>query len=408
MKSNQPKVLFIASAFPPVVGGSAHVYASLCHELGPDAAVLAARRSYANGAELPGWMAWDAEQPFPVYRLDFLRPQYRPRPRTIAHAACRYFFEDRVLEREVIQQAAGIARKHKINLICLGELYSLHNIGRQLRKELRLPVIHYIHGEEITAVPPARRYVAGAFAALREAQGVIAVSSFTRDQIVSRCQLPETNIRVITNGVDITRFHPGHKTTAILDRHALHGKKILLTVGRLERRKGQDTMIQALPRIVHEIPDAVYVVVGQGSQLEFLKQEAVRCGVADRVIFATNVPAAELADYYRTCDVFAMPNRTMPDGDTEGFGLVFLEAGACRKPVIGGNAGGVPDAVSHGENGVLVDGASVASVADACVRLLRDSELARGLAEAGLRRARSSTWQNKAQEFRRLCAEVAA
>lgn len=407
MKLGQPKVLFIASAFPPIVGGSAHVYANLCRELGTDAVVLTARNSYADGNELPGWTAWDMEQSFPVYRVDLLRPQYRPKPRTIAHSAYRYFFEDRIIEAKVIARANEIVRKHNINVICLGELYSLHKIGQALRRRLRLPVIHYVHGEEITAVPPARRYVAGAFAALKAAQSIVAVSSFTREQVMSRCKVPDCKIRVITNGVDVRRFQPGGRSARILDRHALHGHKILLTVGRLERRKGQDMTIQAMPQILREVPEAVYLVVGNGSQRDFLKQEAVRCGVAGRVIFATEVPSSELADYYRTSDVFVMPNRTMPNGDTEGFGLVFLEAGACGRPVIGGNAGGVPDAIIDGGNGLLVDGSSAGSVADACVRLLKDSCLAQRLAEAGLRRAGRSTWQEKAQEFRRLCAEVA-
>ncbi len=400
------QLLFIASAFPPIVGGSAHVYASLCQRLGSQVCVITAKKSYVDGRELPGWKDWDSRQSFEVRRLDLLRPQYREKPATVFHSAARFLFEDRLLERKLIEEAGFVIRKRGVKVVCLGELYSLHRVGQALRKRFGVGIIHYVHGEELTTGCSSRRYAHGAYEALARATRVIAVSSFTAQEVVRRCRVKRENLKVIHNGVDVGRFYPGPKNESIINRHGLHGRKILLTVARLEPRKGHHAVIRALPEVLKEIPNLSYLIVGVGSQLEALRALALQCNVANQVVFATDVRSEELPGYYRTADLFVMPNRTMPDGDTEGFGLVFLEAGACRKPVIGGNAGGVPDAVEHGVNGLLVDGASPSSVAAACLKVLEDPALAERLASAGLARARASTWDRKTEEFRAVYQEA--
>jgi phosphatidylinositol alpha-1,6-mannosyltransferase len=130
---------------------------------------------------------------------------------------------------------------------------------------------------------------------------------------------------------------------------------------------------------------------------------AAELGLGGCVVFAGAAADDEVARYYRTADVYAMPNREMASGDTEGFGLVFLEAGACGKPVVGGRAGGVPDAVIEGETGYLVDGRSSAEVAAACARLLADGELAARLGANGLARSARTTWKAQAERFLALC-----
>jgi phosphatidylinositol alpha-1,6-mannosyltransferase len=126
-------------------------------------------------------------------------------------------------------------------------------------------------------------------------------------------------------------------------------------------------------------------------------------GLTDAVVFAGSVPAAELPDYYRTCDLFIMPNRTLADGDTEGFGLVFLEAAACGKPVVGGLAGGVPDAVEDGHTGLLVDCTKADEIADAAISILQDSASGERLGHAGLLLAAKSNWRARTAEFENAC-----
>jgi len=286
------------------------------------------------------------------------------------------------------------------------ELYALSWLGSTLRKKRGLPIIHYIHGEEITTGPGSRFYKYSSTIALRKAEAIVAVSSFTRNELVKK-GVRSDRIHVITNGVDVHGFSPGPKDNQILERHNLVGKNILLTVARIVERKGHDRVIEALPRILESVPNTVYVIVGRGGYERYLKEMVREAGLENYVVFAGLVPLEELVRYYRSCDVFIMPNRTLPNGDTEGFGLVFLEANACGKPVIGGNAGGVPDAIVNWETGILVDGNSVEEIAKAAIQLLSDQKLAERMGQAGYRRAQKCSWANKAKEFREICMSLA-
>jgi phosphatidylinositol alpha-1,6-mannosyltransferase len=189
-------------------------------------------------------------------------------------------------------------------------------------------------------------------------------------------------------GVDVSAFHPDgnrEQLTTLRRRHALEGKRVLLTVSRLSEIKGHDMVIRALPRILREVPNTVYVIVGSGPQEAALRSLATATGVAERVVFSGFVPDAELPAYYSLCDVFIMPSREL-DYDTEGFGIVFMEAAACGKPTVGGRTGGIVEAIQDHETGLLVDPASVARIAEAAVTLLTDDALAGRMGQAGRRR----------------------
>jgi phosphatidyl-myo-inositol dimannoside synthase len=149
-------------------------------------------------------------------------------------------------------------------------------------------------------------------------------------------------------------------------------------------RKGQDTLIRALPAVREAVPDAALLLVGAGRFHDELTTLAVSLGVQDSVVFAGGVPHAELPAHFAAGDVFAMPCRTRRGGlDVEGLGIVFLEASATGLPVIVGDSGGAPDAVRDGETGFLVDGRDVSAVADRLVVLLRDEPLRQRMGAAG-------------------------
>jgi phosphatidylinositol alpha-1,6-mannosyltransferase len=261
----------------------------------------------------------------------------------------------------------------------------------------------YVHGEEI---PQGTGYLnKSRVEALMSASALVAVSSFTKNKLVT-LGVPADRITVITNGVDTHRFQPGMRCEEIIDRHGLMNRRILLTLARLDERKGQDMLIQALPQIRAAVPDVVYMVVGEGSYENTLRRLVAKLHLEEVVIFTGAVSNEEVADYYRSCDIYAMPNRTTEDGDTEGFGLVFLEAGACGKAVIGGNAGGVPDAIVHEKTGLLVDGNSPEAIAASCIRLLTETELREKFAANGLANARNNDWAIKTKAFLELCNTV--
>jgi phosphatidylinositol alpha-1,6-mannosyltransferase len=189
-------------------------------------------------------------------------------------------------------------------------------------------------------------------------------------------------------GVDGERFRPDVNPRLIRDRYGLDGARVLLTVGRLVERKGHDVVIRALRRVSEAIGPVRYLIAGSGSEERRLRALAADLGCADEVIFIGHVSDEDLPPLYAACDVFVMPSRALQERDgIEGFGIVFLEAGASGKPVIGGRSGGITDAVLDGTTGVLVNPQDVEEIAEALIRLLRDREDAARMGEEGRRRA---------------------
>ena len=151
--------------------------------------------------------------------------------------------------------------------------------------------------------------------------------------------VPGEKIELVSNGVDLERFVPRPRPDHLVVRYGLAGRRVLLTVSRLYARKGMDRVIESLPAVLGRFPDLVYLIVGEGAYRPTLETLVAHHDLGRNVVFAGAVPDYELTDHYSLGDVFIMANREMPDGETEGFGLVFLEANACGLPVIAGKAG---------------------------------------------------------------------
>jgi phosphatidylinositol alpha-1,6-mannosyltransferase len=311
-----------------------------------------------------------------------------------------------LLKFRVLIKTVQIIRREQINVICIGELSSLSWLGLVCQRWLGIKMINYIHGEEVTIDLGYRYFGQRRREYLRRADAVVAVSRFTRQALIEQMQVDPAKIELIHNGVDLDRFQPAPRNETLLDRYHLHDRRILLTVGRLVPRKGIDMMLRALPEILQQCPDVHYLIVGVGPYRDDLEQLVRQLHLADHVTFTGTVASAELADHYRLCDLFVMPNREMEDHDTEGFGLVFLEANACGKAVVGGRAGGAVEAVRDGENGLLVNGADAGEIATAIIRLLTDSELRQRLEAGGLAAARAASVADNAQRFYRLCQRL--
>lgn len=399
--------LLIASFFAPIKGGSAVVYETLCRFAPPGSmVVLTPSYSYETGEEIPQWREFDNDASYPIYRTALLRPRELPAPGNWLQSVWRLLTIDLPLKVRVFAKTWQIIRSHDIDVVCIGELKSGSWLGMACRRLLGCKMISYIHGEEITTGSGRRFFDQHRRRYLNRADAVVAVSEFTRRALVRIMDVPRDKITLIHNGVDTERFSPGPRNQALIDRHGLAGKRIILSVGRVVPRKGMDAIVRALPAILEAVPDAHFLVVGGGKYRAMVESLAREFGVADHVTFAGRVADEELVEYYRLCDLFAMPNREMPDGDTEGFGLVFLEANACGKPVVGGKAGGAVEAVRDGENGLLVDGWSVRSIETAITRLLTDDALYERIAPQALAIARAADSRKKALEFNALCRRL--
>ncbi len=383
------RLLMVTDQFPPRVGGAGMVPEGIARAL-PDQVTVFAESLPANAA---AEAAYDAAQPFRVVRVPRLYGTVRWWPGKVRGLLLLLYNAAYIRPRAWFRIRRAL-RGISFDVLCLNTPSTSHWLVPLLRRRRPgLPVVMYSHGEEWAAV----KTHAGQqwLQAKRKADLLVVISSFTRQCAIDAGVDPR-RIRLITNGVDTTRFSPGPPSAALRARYNLGDAPILLCLARLDERKGQDFLLRAMPLVLQAVPGARLALVGNGADDARLRSLAAELNLGDAAVFAGAVPNDEVLAWYRTATLYIMPNRTTETGDTEGFGLVFLEAGACGLPVIGGRAGGVPDAIVDGETGFLVDGRSVDDIASRCVQLLCDEALRRRMGRAGLAHAQGHTWQHQA------------
>ena len=187
----------------------------------------------------------------------------------------------------------------------------------------------------------------------------------------------------IAPGIDVDHFIPQDSSQLRRDLH-LENKRVIVSVGRLVHRKGQDHLIQSMPEILKSVPNAHILMVGQGPYLSHLKKLVQDLNLVDHVSFIGRIQFAQLPQYICAGDIFVMPSRSRFFGlEVEGLGIVYLEASACGLPVIAGSSGGAPDAVLDGITGIVVDGENNQEIASAAIKLLLDIDGAKAMGLAG-------------------------
>ena len=279
-----------------------------------------------------------------------------------------------------------VYKQERCELMVVAQLLPVGTMAYLLHCLFHIPYIVQVYGMDLAAASQRGRKRALARRILRSAQACIANSQSTAEML--------KDFGVRADKVQVVYPLPEAPTpsTADVDRlrtlHQLTNKKVIVTVGRLVARKGHSFVIDSLPTVLKTVPNAVYVVVGAGPVEAELKRRATDLAVP--VIFIGAVDKAERDAWFALADVFAMPVSTLP-GDVEGFGMVYLEAGACSKPVIAGLSGGAVEAVIDGETGLIVT-PSTETVAKALITLLTDTTMSKRLGHAG-RMAFEQRWR---------------
>lgn len=366
--------LIITNDFPPRQGGiETFVYAMAARVPGNDVVVYT--------SDEPGGAAYDATLPFPVIR-DAGR-MLLPTPR-------------------VTRRALKIAREHGCDRVWFGAAAPLAAMAPALRRGGIRRMVATTHGHEIwwARTPGARRVMRR----IGEHVDVVTyLGEYTRRRIAPALG-PRAELVRLVPGVDATAFRPAAgQARQVRERHGITGRKVILCVSRMVTRKGQDTLIQALPAIRRVVPDAVLVLVGDGPDMARLRKLAAK-HADGHVVFAGGLDHASTAPYYAAADLFAMPCRTRKAGlEAEGLGIVFLEASASGLPVVVGDSGGAPDTVVDGKTGTVVDGTDVQGVADAVSAVLRDPDRAAAMGDAGRSWvAEHWSWDASAERLTRL------
>jgi phosphatidylinositol alpha-1,6-mannosyltransferase len=373
--------LLLTCDYPPVEGGIAVAFSNLW-------AVAASPQGLVLAPKAEGWEEFDGRSPNKILRYPSLRGRS-------SLAKIINFFS-------LALHAAWILATHSVDHLHCGQLLRTGIIG-YLRKILTGKGYSlWVYGGE-TRPDFFKNRVIAAFneKILRGADRVVSNSPFTSEEFL---EFGLTVLEIVP-GIDTKRFFPKEKNEGLMRAYGLMKKKILLTCGRLVERKGHDKMLEALPKILEEIPDLVYLIVGDGPQRNRLEDLAARHGITDHVLFAGMVDNAALSEYYNLCDVFAMPNRAVGSFGTdtysvEGFGMVFLEAAACGKPVVGGDSGGAVYAVDRDVNGFLIPPGDANLLAQKIISLFKDRSLYEKFSRNGLEHVKKFTWERSVERLR--------
>lgn len=375
------KLLVLSELFLPTKGGTAVWAAEVYKRLG-------GKEIHIVTADVPGAAAVDATHPNTIHRIDLRRVPWL-RPESLAMYA-RFFF-----------RALRLAATHRFAAIhafrALPEGLAAWAVARLTCH----PVTIYAHGEELTTWGRGGKYKAMRFA-LRHADRVVANSEHTRATLLEM-GVDASRIAVVYPGVDVSVFRPGLDTAGLREGLGIAPDETLLfSVGRLSRRKGFDQAIRAVGRLRAEGLPVRYVIGGIGEDSAHLDGLIAECGLQAAVHRIGAVAEADLPRWLNACDAFVMPNREI-DGDNEGFGMVFIEAAACGRTSLAGEAGGTGSAVLHDVTGLRVDGASVDAVAAGLRALIAQPSRRAALAEAALQRVeREFAWERVAAKTRQL------
>ncbi|WP_366180093.1 glycosyltransferase family 4 protein [Actinomyces timonensis] len=353
------RTLLVTNDFPPVVGGIQSYLDDYTRRLPPsDLTVLAS--TPPEGPEAAA--AFDSEARFDVVRM----PTHMLLPTP-----------------EVRSRMRGLIAERGIETVWFGAAAPLGLLGRAARRAGASRVIATTHGHEVgwSMLPGSRRLLRRI---LRDADVVTYISEYTLGRL-SPFMPSGTLTTHLPSGIDVERFRPDPAArSALRARYRLGGAPTVVCVSRLVARKGQDSLIEAWPRVVERVPGARLVIVGWGSYARRLALLKRGSPARDSIILTGKVPYDELPGHVAMGDVFAMPCRTRGGGlDVEGLGIVFLEASAAGLPVIAGTSGGAPETVVEGVTGNVVDGRDQDALVEAIARQLSDADARARMGTAG-------------------------
>lgn len=282
----------------------------------------------------------------------------------------------------VARKAVKIMKEYQAKTIWFGAAAPLALLAKRLRSAGATNIVALTHGHEVWwAKIPIFRLAISKISA--DVDSLTYLGDFTKDAMLPVIA-DKSKLVKIAPGIDVDHFVPSEIDVKLIEKHKLQNRRVVVCVGRLVHRKGQDKLIEAMPQVLKEFPDAVLLLVGEGPIRSMLDKLIRHHGLEHHVIFTGRIKFEDLPKYIQLGEVFAMPSRDRFFGlEVEGLGIVYLEASACGVPVIVGKSGGAPDAVIQNQTGLIVDGTKPQEISDAICKLLADKDLARQMGRQG-------------------------
>ncbi|MCE2594216.1 glycosyltransferase family 4 protein [Motilimonas cestriensis] len=371
-------ILVLSELFLPTKGGTAVWFDQVYRRLG-------GKEHHIITADVVGAAQHDSAHPNTVHRINLTRVSWL-KPESL-WMYLNFFFH-----------SCWVCMRYNSRAIHAGRVLPEGAIALLCSRIFRIPCVIYAHGEEITTWRQKNKFKAMVYV-YQHCDTIIANSEFTREELL-KLGIAKAKISLIHPGVDTSTFKPELPCLDLKQQIGLQPQEhLLLSVGRLSRRKGFDNVIRALPLLAQEGIKVRYAIIGIGEDEAYLKHLAAELKVSEQISFLGHVDVDDLPRWYNACDIFVMPNREI-NGDTEGFGMVFIEAAACGKTSLSGIVGGPPNAVLHEKTGLNVDGEDIAALSQAVIRLLQDNQ---SFASHAYQRVLDElSWEKVAQQTQQL------
>lgn len=371
-----PSILLVTNDFGPRAGGIETFVMGLLERVPKGEVVVYTSRQDAFEAHDQRWLS--------EYGIEVIRDKSSillPTPR-------------------VIRNLKKLIRQRNLSKVWFGAAAPLGISARWLRRAGAKQMIALTHGHEVwwSKVWPFSWAISEI---ARTVDLVSYLGDFTHQAIAPRFA-DKSKLIKIAPGIDTEHFRP-HDGRELREKYGIENRVTVVSVGRLVHRKGQDRLVEAMPLVLKEVPDAHLVFIGEGPHRKKLDALVDRYKLHNHVTFIGRIQYSDLPLHIALGDIFAMPSRSRLFGlEVEGLGIVYLEASACGLPVVGGDSGGAPDAVKEGITGFVVDGNDRAQIADRISTLLKDEALRRRMGEAGRAWALEEwQWQRWSQAFNR-------
>ena len=300
-------------------------------------------------------------------------------------------------------QFVKINKQEKFDHIIVGQLLPLGIILYIYSIFNKVSYSVVIHGMDINYALRKTRKRIISFKILKRAEYIFCPNFYTAELVKDFIGLENHNkIKVVNPGIETDINFNKYQNEKIFKKYNLQDKIVLFTISRLVKRKGQDKVIATLKKIYMVNSDIHYFIAGKGEDERYLKEIA---GFCPNIHFLGSLSDDEKWQWLKSSDIFIMPTRDI-EGDFEGFGIVYLEAALASLPAIGGNSGGVSDAIIDGETGLLVNPQSVDDIAGAILKLAQDSQLRKKMGSQGRERAvKDFEWSKQIKKIYKLCSE---
>ena len=255
-------------------------------------------------------------------------------------------------------------------------------IGGVLKKIFRMRHITTAHAGDVFTIENSKILSMIASYVFNNTDIITANSNYTKNVMISTKNETKNKIEIIPMGVDISRFNPQKASNL---RNTYGAEYLILSVGRLVDKKGIKYLIMAMKDVIKEFPNAKLIIGGSGPEKDNLKKLSESLNLKENVFFVGYLKNSDLPKYYASSDIFVLPSIKTKGGDTEGLGVVLLEAMACGTPVIGSDIGGITDIIKDGENGFLTKPEYPNDIANEVIKLLADVSLRKRFLYNGLK-----------------------